>query len=586
MTYRTGTEKQRAWDAVLEKTGHVITVTVRDRTLDVPYACTGLEALRIAAGDDSSLAALLKSTGYHDDPVVAVLSNHELLPLSGRLRADCSLVPVRLFSGHGKRVYRHSICFLLSRAAHELFPGRRLVIGHSLGDGYFFSFDDMRTVPASDIEKLSGRMKEIVAAAEPVENIHLSYQQAVDYFDAMGFTQTRGILEYRNDPLISLYRSGSYVDIAYEPLVYNTSIMELWELKPYGSRGMLLRYPRSVDFHTLLPWRDNPLLFSVFTEYKDRGMIQGVSSLGELNKVCGTGDIRSFIRLAETLQESKISAIAEQIHRKKTVRAVFIAGPSSSGKTTFAQKLGIHLQVAGYSTIKVSLDNYYVPRELVPLDEYGERDYEALEALDTEGIRRDITALCRGESVVLPRFSFKDNKRYTDGPVTTADKSTLLVIEGIHGLNPALRTGLEENQVFRVYISALTQLNLDDHNRISTTDNRILRRLVRDQRTRHVDAKVTLSMWASVERGERTHIFPYQNNADAMLNSALDYELGVLAPFAEPLLRAVKPQDGTAYTTARRLLAFLKNAYPIQESLVPGDSLLREFIGGSEFHAV
>ncbi|AEC02439.1 nucleoside kinase [Parasphaerochaeta coccoides] len=585
MTHRTEAGNKVVWAAVLEKTGRLLTVTVEGQAVEAPYACSGLDALRLAARKDKALDALLKNSGYHDNPIVAILANNELLPLSGRLRANCVLTPVRLYSEHGKRVYRHSICFLLSRAAHELFPGRRLVIGHSLGDGYYFSFDDEQSVPSMDIRKLSERMQVIVEAAESVENIHLSYQQSMDYFTAMGFTQTRSILEYRNEPLISLYRSGSYVDIAYEPLVYNTSIMALWELKPYGSRGMLLRYPRSIDFHTLLPWRDNPLLFSVFTEYKKRGIIQGVSSLGELNKVCGTGDIRSFIRLSETLQESKISAIADQIHRRGTVRAVFIAGPSSSGKTTFAQKLGIHLQVAGYSTVKVSLDNYYVPRDQVPLDEFGEKDYEALEALDTAGIRNDITALCRGESVVLPRFSFKDSKRFTDGPAITVDASTLLIIEGIHGLNPALRTGLEDNQVFRVYISALTQLNLDDHNRISTTDNRILRRLVRDKRTRHVDAKITLGMWSSVERGERRHIFPYQNNADAMLNSALDYELGVLAPFAEPLLRAVKPQDGKAYTIARRLLAFLKNAYPIQESLVPGDSLLREFIGGSEFHA-
>ncbi len=574
------------WEHARETAGRSLRVTTGSITKDIPYGTTGLLALQALAEEEPSLASLLEKKNFHDDPVVAVLSNNELLPLSGRLRADCKLVPVRLFSSYGKRVYRHSICYLLCSAAHELFPGRRLVIGHSLGDGYYFSFDDEQSVPQDDIARLSRKMEEMVASAQPIDNIHLSYGQALAYFGDMGFTQTVDILQYRNDPLISLYRCGGYVDIAYEPLVQNTAIMELWELKPYGNQGMLLRYPRSIDFHRLLPWRDNPLLFSVFTEYKHRGKIQQVSSLGELNKVCGEGSIRTLIRLAETLQANKIAATAEKIQQKGTVRAVFIAGPSSSGKTTFAQKLSIQLQVAGYTTLPISLDNYYLSREHVPVDEFGEKDYEALEALDTQAIREDITALCRGENVVLPRFSFKENKRYTDGPAVSADSSTLLIIEGIHGLNPALQTGLDDSQIFRIYISALTQLNLDDHNRISTTDNRILRRMVRDKRTRHVDASTTLGMWPSVERGERKHIFPFQNNADAMINSALDYELGVLAPFAEPLLKTVKPDDEKAYTTARRLLAFLKNAYPIPESYVPADSLLREFIGGSEFGAV
>jgi uridine kinase len=375
------------------------------------------------------------------------------------------------------------------------------------------------------------------------------------------------------------------MDITYEPLLPYTGMMSIWELRSYGDRGMLLRYPLSNNFLAIAPFRDNPKLFSVFRENKIWGSILKVSCLGEMNAICGTREIFTFIRMNEDLQHRRISQIADLISEKGTVKVVFISGPSSSGKTTFAIRLAIQLRLLGFNPIQISLDNYYRPKDQVPLDEEGKPDLETLDALDLDLFQDNLNALYAGEDVDLPKFSFKGNgERYYEHKPISLKNNTILVIEGIHGLNPRLIPGVDRKTTFKIYISALTQLNLDDHNRISTTDNRILRRIVRDNRTRSTTAQMTLEMWPSVERGETQHIFPYQNEADIMINSALEYELPVLKPYVEPLLKTVKPEAREAYPTARRLLSFLENVYPIPADLVPSDSLLREFIGGSEFH--
>ncbi|HZJ87752.1 MAG TPA: nucleoside kinase, partial [Sphaerochaeta sp.] len=336
-------------------------------------------------------------------------------------------------------------------------------------------------------------------------------------------------------------------------------------------------------WHELQPFVDNQLLFSVFKEYKAWGSILGVQALGQLNRMGNEQTVGEFVRLAEALQEKKIASIADQINLRSSSKAILIAGPSSSGKTTFAHKLDIHLQVLGKKTIKIGLDNYYLPPSKAPKDEWGNPDLESLDALHVELFQQDLNRLLDKEAVVLPVYDFKTSTRsYTSAPVKM-DNRTLLIIEGIHGMNPDLTSYLDRDVIFRIYISALTQLNLDDHNRISTTDNRIIRRMVRDYRTRGASAEETLNMWPSVHRGEDRYIFPYQNNADAMINSALDYELGVLTTYVQPLLRMVKPSANHAYETARRLLRFLEQVNPIPATLVPPDSLLREFIGGSEF---
>jgi uridine kinase len=558
-----------------------IEVTIHGQTLSLPIGSTVEDVLLKAQGKETC-----RHPVYEDNPLVGALVNHELHSCSRSLVADCTVEPVRLFGDMGKRIYRHSICYLLCAAVSMLYPARRLVIGHSLGDGYYFSFDDELTLSRNDILAIEQAMRTLVEQNLDIEEITLTYESALTYFEQNHFDQTAALLSTRNEPKVTLYRLSGYLDISYEPLLSKTGLMRVWELKPYQERGMLLRYPRSHNIKALDPFVDNPLLFSVFKEYKAWGSILGVQSLGQLNQMGNQNTVESFIRLAEALQQKKIASIADQINLHSSVKAVLIAGPSSSGKTTFAHKLGIQLQVLGKKTIKISLDSYYLPPNQAPKDEFNKPDLEALEALDVAKFQADIASLFRGEAVHLCNFDFKTATRRYEAEPVQMDKRTILIIEGIHGMNPQLTASLESDLLFRVYISALTQLNLDDHNRISTTDNRIIRRLIRDNRTRGTNAETTLNMWPSVQRGEDRYIFPYQNNADVLINSALDYELGVLTTYAQPLLKMVKPSAGAAYETARRLLRFLEHVNPIPDTFVPPDSLLREFIGGSEFDVI
>jgi len=558
-----------------------ITVIIDKQQLTVPIGSTVEEVLI-----ESKVVNSCTSIAYSENPHVGALVNHELHSCSRSLVADCTLEPVRLFGDMGKRMYRHSICYLLCAAVSMLYPNRRLVIGHSLGDGYYFSFDDDLTLNRNDILAIEKTMQALVRQNLPIEEVTLPYESALAYFEKNHFDQTAALLSTRNDPKITLYRLQGYLDISYEPLLCKTGLMQVWELKPYQERGMLLRYPRSHNVKALDPFIDSPLLFSVYREYKAWGSILNVQSLGQLNKMGNQNTVEEFIRLAEALQQKKIASIADQIHLHSSVKAVLIAGPSSSGKTTFAHKLGIQLQVLGKKTVKISLDNYYLAPVHAPKDEEGKPDLEALDALDVPQFQEDLSKLFNSEEVYLPRFDFKTATRTYEKTPVKLDKRTILIIEGIHGMNPKLTSQLDKELLFRVYISALTQLNLDDHNRISTTDNRIIRRLVRDNRTRGTNAETTIAMWPSVERGENRYIFPYQNHANAMINSALDYELGVLTIYAQPLLKMVKPSAARAYETARRLLRFLEHVNPIPDALVPEDSLLREFIGGSEFDVI
>lgn len=558
-----------------------ITITDENKTLSLPIGSTVEDAL-LALG----IVKPSDTPSYRQDPIVGALVNHELQSCSRSLVSDCTIEGVRLYGEMGKRMYRHSICYLLCCAVSMLYPSRRLVIGHSLGDGYYFSFDDDLTLQSSDITTISETMRALVDQDLPIEEVVLPYEEAIAYFRENHFDQTASLISTHNEPVVELYRLQGYLDISYEPLLCKTGLMQVWELKPYQDRGMLLRYPRSHNIGSLDPFTDNPLLFAVFKEYKAWGSILNVQALGQLNELGNKNTIEAFIRLAEALQQKKISNIADQINIHSSVKAVLIAGPSSSGKTTFAHKLAIQLQVLGKRTIKVSLDNYYLSPQQAPRDEENKPDLEALEAIDLAQFQQDLSALIAGEPVTLPKYDFKSLSRTYESEPAQMDKRTILIIEGIHGMNPKLTNTIDNETLFRVYISALTQLNLDDHNRISTTDNRMIRRLVRDNRTRGTDATTTLNMWPSVRRGEDRYIFPYQNNANIMINSALDYELGVLAPYAQPLLKMVKPSAGAAYETARRLLKFLENVNPIPDTLVPDDSLLREFIGGSEFGVI
>ena len=561
-----------------------ITIKIDENEYKVP-AYTSVENVFVKAG-------LLKqgysenSINYLDNPIVGAFVNGQLCPISSHIQMSCEVKPIRAFESFGRRIYRHSICFLLSYATKLVFPKRHLVIGHALGDGFYFSFDDDYKTTETQIKALSNKMHQLVAANLQIKNRSLSHQDAVKYFKEESYDATVLLLESQNEPFVEVYdiedKKHHYCNIAYEPIAPNTSVLSVWELTKYGKTGMWLRYPVANNVKSVVEARDNSAMYQVYVENKRWGKYLGITCVGELNKCGSENRLAEYVRLSESLQRRKIAEIADKIvsGRKK---AVFVAGPSSSGKTTFAKRICEQLTLLDQEPIRISLDDYYKKRCEAPLDVDGKPDLEALEALNIDLFDQNMKDLFAGKEVDLPRFSFPRQETYYENkPIRLTDK-TIFVIEGLHGLNPQITSKIEAKYAFKIYISALTQLNMDDCNRVSTTDDRILRRVLRDYRTRNATAEDTLLMWPSVARGERIHIFPNQNNADVMFNSALDYEIGVLSPFVQPLLKEVSPSSGEAYTQARRLLSFLENVYPIPSHLVPSDSLLREFIGESDY---
>lgn len=518
---------------------------------------------------------------YEENPIVGATLMGEMVCLSTPLVSDSRINPIHLFSPLGKRIYRHSICFLLSYAVSSIFRDKHLVIGHSLGDGYYYSLK----LTEEEIKLVRDKMMDTVKAELDIQIMPLSYLEALDYFNKETSFQTNKLLQSLNNNYINAYRLDDYIDTSFEPLVDNTFILSNWQLNSYQD-GFLLRYPQSRDFKKLQTFTDYPLLFSVFQNGHAKEKILGVECIGELNEKIAEGRENEIIELEEAWMNRNISDIAQNIENKGTCRIVTIAGPSSSGKTTFSLKLGTQLKLLGYDPVKISLDDYYLTQDKVPVDEKGEKDFEVIEALDLEFFSMQIESLLEGKAINLPQFSFKENKRYFKEEKTNLKDNTILLIEGIHGLNPKLLPNLDTEWLYKIYISALTSVNIDDHNRISTTDNRIIRRIVRDNRTRGTKASKTLAMWPSVENGEKNHIFPFQNQADHMYNSAHTYEMAVLAPIAQSLLRSVKPETDMAYSTARRLLKFLELFYPISSENIPQNSLIREFIGGSIYKAI
>ncbi|MEI6875980.1 MAG: nucleoside kinase [Spirochaetota bacterium] len=515
-------------------------------------------------------------------PLAAVLFNNELLPLESPLLTDGRIEAVLIDSSQGANVYRRSLCYLLALASRELFPERRLVSGMAIGTGFYHFYDDKNELEDREVQGLERIMLAYVARDVPITIEHRAYLDAVEYFKASAQTDTLLLLESSNQPIIPLNVCAGFRDLHVFPLVPSTGVLATFELKPYHG-GLLLRYPHKEQPDRLTPFTDDPLLYSIANEYRERAEILGITSVGTLNRVNAAKRIKDYIQVSEALQNKKIAAIADKVaERSKDVKVVLIAGPSSSGKTTTSKKLSIQLTVMGFDPVVISLDDYFVERDRTPRDENGNYDFECLEALDVAFLNEQLVHLFAGDEIELTTFNFKSGTRKSTGNKLRLKPNQILVMEGIHGLNDRLTPKVPAVQKFKVYVSALTQLNLDDHNRVSTTDNRLIRRMVRDYNFRGHTALDTLGMWASVQRGERKHIFPFQNSADAAFNSALDYELGVLKVYTEPLLKTVKPSS-VEYAEAKRLQAFLENFTPIPANEVPRDSILREFIGESEF---
>jgi len=514
--------------------------------------------------------------------VMAAFVNNEVRALSYRLHINASLQPVYIHSEQGQRVYRRSLCYALAIAADRALPDTRLLIGHSLGNAYYYSLDGT-VVTADHLQRLRQELSALIQEDLPIRRGVTSYEDALQYFNEHNMHDAALLVERHNYSEVPVYRCGSFMDLSHGPLAPRTGLLTTWEIEQYGD-GFLLVFATQVRPYEVSPGSRSTTLFQIYTEYKQWGRVLGISSVGELNRLTERGAIRDVVRVAEALHNKKIASIADAIcSAGDTEKVVLVAGPSSSGKTTFTKKLAVQLQVVGYTPMIISLDDYFVPREQTPLDSDGNYDFENIEAIDIALLNEHLVELFRGEEIELPSFSFKTGTREYRGNRIRIPPRGVLLMEGIHGLNARLTPRIPQSRKFTIYVSALTQLNLDDHNRISTTDNRLLRRMVRDHQFRGHSAHDTLTMWASVRRGENTNIFPYQDSADAAFNTALDYELGVLRNHAEPLLRQVKPHH-QLYHEAVRLQTFLKNFTVIPEKLVPQESILREFIGDSGFH--
>jgi uridine kinase len=535
---------------------------------------TSLEAFIEVAGSDPKA------------PTVAALIDNELRELSYRVEGDIEVTPITMTVSDGFRIYRRSLAFLLVTAVHELYPGTTVYVDHSLTfGGYFCQVQGRGPFSAEELARVEAKMHEIVATNEPILKTRVPLSDAIALFQARGDDDKVRLLNRRRKSYLTLYSLRGFRDYFHGYMVPSTGYLTVFSLHVYPP-GFILRFPRTNPPMQLQPIVDYPKLVSVFREYGEWMSLMGIHDVGRLNDVIASERVREVVLVAEALHEQRVARIAAEIgSRQGQVRLVLVAGPSSSGKTTFSKRLSIQLLANGLRPFSLELDNYFVDREKTPRDEQGEYDYESLGALDVPLFNRDLLRLHNGEEVTLPRYNFRTGLREA-GQKVQLKSDHVIIVEGIHGLNPNLVPDIPPEVSYRVYVSALTQLNIDKHNRVPTTDTRMIRRIVRDAAYRGYSAQETIDRWGSVRRGEKRWIFPFQEHADVMFNSALLYELAVLKPFATPLLLQVKP--GTrAHVEAKRLMAFLEWFEPLVPDLVPDNSILREFVGGSilgDFH--
>jgi len=515
-------------------------------------------------------------------PIVGALVNERLRELTFRVQTDINVAPITMKNSDGMRIYRRSLSILLVVAVHELFPGTRLFVDHSLTfGGYFCRIEGREPFTPQELKRLKQRMWEIVEQNEPIVKERIPLEQAQAMFNELGHADRIRLLKYRHKDYLTIYKLRGVPDYFYGYMVPSTGYLRWFELQ-HSPPGFIVRFPRRHQPTVLQPYHNYPKLVAVFREYGAWLQVTDVRDVGGLNEAFEKGRAREMILVAEALHEQRIAQIANQIAKHRDdIGLVLIAGPSCSGKTTFAKRLAVQLLANGIRPKPLGLDDYFVEREKTPLDENGEYNFEALEALDLELLNSQLVDLMAGREVTLPHYNFHTGLR-DQGETVQLREDHVLLVEGIHGLNPRLLPQVPPERAYRIYISALTQLNIDMHNRVPTTDTRLIRRIVRDATYRSYSATDTINRWESVRRGEKRFIFPYQEHANVMFNSALIYELAVLKPFAEPLLRQIDPWS-TQYNEGRRLLAFLEWFNPGPPDLIPDNSILREFIGGSIF---
>ena len=542
------------------------------RTIEVAMGTTLLEVER-----------QLRLDGPH--PFLAAYVNNRIKELNYRIYKPVTVRFIDITSFEGIRVYQRTISFILQKAVRELFPDRTLYIRHSLGaSGFYCEISGFGPIPAEHLDAIKARMRGIIDRNLPIQGVKMLTDTARKIYEGFGMADKIALLDSRPRLYSKIYTIDSLPGYFYGALTPSTGYTPQFDLHPYYN-GFFIALPLRTDPTRLHQSVHQEKMFDVFHQYQSWVEIMGVPTVGQLNSKVLAGDASELIKIAEAFHENKLAQVAgcvAEANRERGVRLVLISGPSSSGKTTFAKRLGVQFRVLGLNPVLISLDDYFVDREKTPRDENGEYDYEALEAIDLEQFNDHLKRLERGESVDIPRYDFiSGTRQWHDNPLQL-DERSVLIVEGIHGLNPALTPGVPESRKFKIYVSCFTSVALDNVSRIATSDNRLLRRLTRDYRTRGNDALSTLARWESVRRGEEKHIFPYQENADVMFNSSLFYEISVLRRFAEPILREV-PDTVPEYGEAKRMLKFLDNFIPISPEEIPPTSLLREFIGGSSF---
>jgi uridine kinase len=514
--------------------------------------------------------------------VLAAKLDNELVALDTAPGRDSRLEWVTYGEKAGQEVYQRSASFILNMAVTELYHNTRLVIGHSISNGFYYDFYCGIPVTQELLNEITVRMRDISARNLPFRRRLLPRTEAVRYFAGRGMSDSRRLVENSAIEQVQVYEGGSFANLEIYPLAYSTGAVSRFELKSY-SPGFVILFPEAEDFTVNSHIGKTRKLFQIYQESKDWGRILGVSDVGRLDQIIARNNISEIIKVAEALHEKKIARIADTVtDRREDLRLVLVTGPSAAGKTTFCKRLSAQLQVNGIRPLALSMDNYFVDREACPRDENGEFDFEALDALDLNLFNRHLADLLDGGEVAMPKFDFETGRRAAGHRQLWLEDDQLLLVEGIHALNPRISASIGERYKFRIYISALTQLTINDHSRISTTDTRMLRRMVRDSRYRNYSAAQTLKRFPSVIRGERRNTFPFQENADIMFNSALAYELAVLKDLALPLLEAIPREDET-FPEARRLRNFLMLFQPVAADEVPPTSILREFIGGSSF---
>lgn len=516
---------------------------------------------------------------------VSAKVNNKVESLDFRVYYNKDIEFLDITSSSGMRTYVRSLFFVLVKAVEELYPQGNISLEHPISKGYFCKLHIDRTIGLDDVQRIKQKMQEIIAADIPYTRTECHTEKVVRLFEERGMPDKARLLDTYGQLYSYYYQLGDTVDCYYSSLVPSTGYIHLFDIVKYYD-GLLLRIPNRENPTKLEEVVKQEKMLEVFQEYHRWNQILGISTVGDLNVACNEGHATDLINVSEALQEKKIAQIADEItHRNqdgKRVKLVLISGPSSSGKTTFSKRLSIQLMTNGLKPYPISLDDYFVNRNDTPLDENGKHDFESLYAVDLPFFEEQLTTLLNGGEVELPRYNFTTGKREMSGKKLRIDEHMILIIEGIHALNPALTPHIPNENKYKVYVSALTTILLDNHNYIPTTDNRLLRRIIRDYKYRNYSAEETIARWPSVREGEEKWIFPYQENADAMFNSALLFELAVLKDYVEPVLRKV-PNRCPEYSEAHRLLRFLNYFVSVQDKELPPTSLLREFLGGSSF---